>query len=1573
MKQKGLGSKLLRLMLMMAMVIGLLPGMGVTAYAETKVIIRSQIDGDPVTVGEKIELPHDYTIKELLPQFLDGDRKATYVSITSDSAAIKGEQAGDDTIITVNGTGLITISLSYSYADNTYTKDATIGVFEIKDVTSINLSPSTAQTIGVNDKVSFTASVQPDDATDQKVIWRVDNAHVKLYSDRDCTEEVGDAATNFLEVYAKGESIGTATITVTSNADSSISASRNVTVNASSYSVTIPNITNGTVQSDKATASTGDTVTITATPATGYELDALTITPTSGDSIQPTKVNDTQYTFVMPAQNVNVQATFKKIAYDINITPSEQGSITLHTQENKAVAGTQVGVTITPAKGYGLTEVKVTDKTGANVALQDPSSSTYVRFIMPESAVTITATYYTKSEYDITVSAGEHGKIECGGKALEGENVVLEIKPDAGYECDEFTVKTSSGSDVTFERYGNDVGFAMPASAVIINATFKEATEYNLWIADSDGNKKQVTKDNKNDILGNNTISYDPFTTTLTLNGANITSSSNEVHGIEAKKLNLTIKGTGSITATGTKSCGIKIENGTLNLAGNNITATGSYYGIYTDHGITVSEGKINATGAYGVYVPTGSLNVVGGELEATGNGLIHPGISAGQGVNITGGKVHSKSTDDGGMAIYAQGPISIADSHWISSPEGAEVKLKDGVYYISLNNTNVKDAIIEPNPNPPAVASVTTSDGTTTEYEDLSQAVEAWTDGSTLKLLKDIQTENTIAVTNGTKTFDMNGHTLEVNADCAIRSSGTSNLTIKDFSENKNGVVQTSSTDLGTIVVRVADSATLTLDSGNIAHSSRGVYLDGTSTFNMNGGTIRVNNAAVSAHQSATFNMDNGTVVRASGESTPSDGLDIQNSVKANIRGGSVEGYPTGMSVAGFSADRPVVVMSGGSISGSINGVILKGLGEKLSFTMTGGSISGTGNNARSIYIDEDFKYTGSIFDVNILGGKIKGKFEVGKSTPNIVLKGGVYDADAKTSGVNPATGYEWKANTGADGAEYPYTISIKPYTVVFDKNCDDDVENMPDAVTATLHDQNYKADKPDNTPTREGYTFIMWQMSDLESPFFPDGKHSVIIPEGGLTAYAKWEETKSVHVTLVNTGHGTVYNDVVNALSNTIPGEHSEFTNFKKVGDDIEFDYIFPASKTNEQKIGELLLDVTLPFSAVSREPIKDGDAQLHTIGLTGKESSYEELREEREDKAPLGDSQTFYVLWNKPITEVTVSAKAPKCGVQPSGGRYEQTNRPEVTIPSGVNYTVDETDGKQDAAWIKDLNFEPFNEKFVGDRSYYYDVRLIPDFGYYFDSNLKVTANGEKATRYVELYGAIVTTVGKVTAEHNVSEWKVTKNSSDSAMGKEEGFCSGCGKTVTKEFKYSVVKGSGLTWTKGSSTNADFEIERSFRDEVTFGNTEKVAVDGNVLDAKNYDVKEGCLKLGLKAAYLNTLSVGDHTLKVMFKDGEVSTRFRVVNKSSGGGSTPKKDNVVTCQMAGFPANYAWNEAAKACQPGYIDAGGNFHPYKTVVRRYSPNTSDNGNLTMYVMAMFLMTFVAYITAKKLTEDSRA
>ena len=101
-------------------------------------------------------------------------------------------------------------------------------------VTGVQLNKNeTNLTVGGNE--TLTATVSPADATDKTVKWSVggtDTGAVKLYSDEACTTEVGADATETLTVYAKGISAGSATVTATSNADSTKTASCEVTVNA---------------------------------------------------------------------------------------------------------------------------------------------------------------------------------------------------------------------------------------------------------------------------------------------------------------------------------------------------------------------------------------------------------------------------------------------------------------------------------------------------------------------------------------------------------------------------------------------------------------------------------------------------------------------------------------------------------------------------------------------------------------------------------------------------------------------------------------------------------------------------------------------------------------------------------------------------------------------------------------------------------------------------------------------------------------------------------------------------------------------------------------------------------------------------------------------------------------------------------------------------------------------------------------------------------------------------------------------------------------------------------------------
>ena len=74
------------------------------------------------------------------------------------------------------------------------------------------------------------------------------------------------------------------------------------------HSITIAETENGTVTSDKQTATEGETVTLTVTPDAKYKLGTITVTDAEGN---PVEVTDK--TFVMPASAVTVTVTFEEL------------------------------------------------------------------------------------------------------------------------------------------------------------------------------------------------------------------------------------------------------------------------------------------------------------------------------------------------------------------------------------------------------------------------------------------------------------------------------------------------------------------------------------------------------------------------------------------------------------------------------------------------------------------------------------------------------------------------------------------------------------------------------------------------------------------------------------------------------------------------------------------------------------------------------------------------------------------------------------------------------------------------------------------------------------------------------------------------------------------------------------------------------------------------------------------------------------------------------------------------------------------------------------------------------------
>lgn len=84
------------------------------------------------------------------------------------------------------------------------------------------------------------------------------------------------------------------------------------------YNVTIERSEHGKVTSNRTYAASGNTVTLTVTPDSGYVLGTLTVTNSQGREIRLTPQGDSKYTFTMPNRAVKVKATFVPLPDEVD-------------------------------------------------------------------------------------------------------------------------------------------------------------------------------------------------------------------------------------------------------------------------------------------------------------------------------------------------------------------------------------------------------------------------------------------------------------------------------------------------------------------------------------------------------------------------------------------------------------------------------------------------------------------------------------------------------------------------------------------------------------------------------------------------------------------------------------------------------------------------------------------------------------------------------------------------------------------------------------------------------------------------------------------------------------------------------------------------------------------------------------------------------------------------------------------------------------------------------------------------------------------------------------------------------
>lgn len=155
------------------------------------------------------------------------------------------------------------------------------------------------------------------------------------------------------------------------------------------YSVTVDsNIENGKISVDNAKPYEGDTVTVTATPDSGYVLETVKFNDKSANVVGNTA------TFTMPNADVTVTATFRTAnKYKVTIASDiTNGTVTANGNSKTVTVteGTPVKLVATPNDSYSFSSWSITPESGYTA---DGSMASATATIYPTADITVSASF----------------------------------------------------------------------------------------------------------------------------------------------------------------------------------------------------------------------------------------------------------------------------------------------------------------------------------------------------------------------------------------------------------------------------------------------------------------------------------------------------------------------------------------------------------------------------------------------------------------------------------------------------------------------------------------------------------------------------------------------------------------------------------------------------------------------------------------------------------------------------------------------------------------------------------------------------------------------------------------------------------------------------------------------------------------------------------------------------------------------------------------------------------------------------------------------------------------------------
>ena len=183
-----------------------------------------------------------------------------------------------------------------------------------------------------------------------------------------------------------------------------------------SYTITASSASNGTVKLSKTSAKEGEEITVTTTPASGYQLDTIKV---NGSAISGSK-------FKMPAKNTTVAVTFKKVVYTVKVGTVSNGTAKL--SKSSASIGDEITVTATPSKNYELNWIKVNGSviSGNKFKMPAANATVDVNFKRKDAPAYGGTATVNGLKYKVTNAASDGtGTVALTGTANSAELVVI--------------------------------------------------------------------------------------------------------------------------------------------------------------------------------------------------------------------------------------------------------------------------------------------------------------------------------------------------------------------------------------------------------------------------------------------------------------------------------------------------------------------------------------------------------------------------------------------------------------------------------------------------------------------------------------------------------------------------------------------------------------------------------------------------------------------------------------------------------------------------------------------------------------------------------------------------------------------------------------------------------------------------------------------------------------------------------------------------------------------------------------------------------------------------------------------